>query len=60
MMAIEEACRIILGRNLSLTIENEQGLRWAIVAAMAVATKDDNPEAIEALRRAACNREGER
>lgn len=49
-MSTEEACYSILGAELAHAIIADQGLSWAVVAAMAEATTDDNPEAIAALR----------
>jgi hypothetical protein len=51
MMSVEDACRWILGRHRADSLIAEMGLRWAIVAAMAQATQNDNPEAVDALRR---------
>ena len=49
-MTAEEACHAILGDELAHSIISDMGVGWAVVAAMADATTDDDPEAIEALR----------
>ncbi len=49
MMSLWNACRSILGIARADEIINDMGLKWAVVAAIADAKKDDNPEAIAAL-----------
>ena len=49
MMTLSAACRAILGPA-SDRIEAQQGLRWAVVAAMAAARTSDDPEALRTLR----------
>lgn len=49
-MDINEACRKILGGKTAVAIIADQGLHWAVVAAMAAATTDDDAEAIRTLR----------
>jgi hypothetical protein len=49
-MTIDEALAIILGPELADSISLDMGQHWAIVAAMARATTDQDPEAIRTLR----------
>jgi hypothetical protein len=48
-MNIREACASIMGEKLALAIIADQGIHWAVVAAMAEATTDDDPAAIAAI-----------
>jgi len=50
-MTLDEALAIILGPKVAHDITMSQGQHWAIVAAMARATADQDPEAIATLRR---------
>jgi Trk K+ transport system NAD-binding subunit len=50
-MSIEEACHAILGDQAAHGIITEQGIHWAVVAAMAAATTNDDPQALAAIRR---------
>ena len=49
-MSTETACHIILGDSIAYAIIANQGVHWAVVAAMAAATKDQDPRALQALR----------
>lgn len=49
-MKIEQALISIMGYELYRAIVETQGLHWAVVAAMAEATTDDDPRAIAAIR----------
>ena len=49
-MTIEQACHEILGDKLAHAIISSMGVHWAVVAAMAQATTDDSPRAIQVLR----------
>ena len=51
-MSVEEACHRILGSRVAEAIISDQGLRRAIVAAMAAARDTDEPEALDAIRQA--------
>jgi hypothetical protein len=48
-MSIEEACHSILGDQAAHGIITEQGIHWAVVAAMAAARTDDDPDALDAI-----------
>jgi hypothetical protein len=48
-MNIEDACRAILGEQAADAIIAEQGVHWAVPAAMAAATMDDDRDAIAAI-----------
>lgn len=48
-MTIEEACAEILGAQIAHAIITTQGVRWAVVAAMADARTSDNPAALAAI-----------
>jgi hypothetical protein len=50
-MTIAEACVEILGAPAAAAIIRSQGIRWAVVAAMAAARTSDNPAALEAIDR---------
>lgn len=50
-MTIEDACAAIMGRDLADKIIVDQGLPWAVVAAMCQATTDDDPEALAAINK---------
>lgn len=50
-LSLEIACERILGKRVAQAIIEDQGLRWAIVAAMAAAQNLDDREAIAELRR---------
>jgi hypothetical protein len=49
-MTIEEACRIILGNKIAAAIINDQGVHWAVVAAMSVAQTNHDSRALKAIR----------
>jgi len=49
-MTIEQALFSILGDEAAHAIIADQGIHWAVVAAMAVATTADDPRAIKAIR----------
>lgn len=49
-MTLDEALAIILGPKIAHDITMAQGQHWAVVAAMAAATMDDDPKAIAILR----------
>ena len=49
-MTTEEACHAILGDALACSIISSMGVHWAVVAAMAKATTDDDPRALKALK----------
>ena len=49
-MRIEDALVSIMGYEIYRAIVETQGLHWAVVAAMAEATTDDDPRAIAAIR----------
>ncbi|MBZ9973463.1 hypothetical protein LB517_27930 [Mesorhizobium sp. BR1-1-12] len=49
-LSIEEACRVILGNKLAASIIADQGIHWAVVAAMAQATTGDDRRALKAIR----------
>lgn len=49
-MSIEEACRVILGNKLAAAIIDDQGVHWAVVAAMAKAVNGDDQRALKAIR----------
>lgn len=49
-MSIEQACRIILGNKLAAAIIADQGIHWAVVAAMAQAKTNDDPRALQSIR----------
>lgn len=49
-MTIEEACCSIMGDKLANAIIMDQGVHWAVVAAMADARTSHDPEAIATLR----------
>ena len=49
-MTVDEAIAIILGPELADSISLDMGQHWAIVAAMARATTDQDPEAIRTLQ----------
>lgn len=48
-MTIEEACHAILGDQLAHAIIGSMGVHWAVVAAMAQATTDDDPAALQSI-----------
>ena len=48
-MKIEQACHVILGDELAHSIIMDMGVEWAVVAAMAQATTDDDPAALAAI-----------
>ncbi len=48
-MNIREACCSIMGEKLACAIITDQGIHWAVVAAMADATTGDDPAAIQAI-----------
>ena len=48
-MTIHEAVHAILGDRLAHAIIADQGIHWAVVAAMAQATTDDDPRALAAI-----------
>jgi hypothetical protein len=50
-MSIEQACAAILGTEAAGAILRDQGVRWAVVAAMAVAKRSDDPDALDAINR---------
>ena len=50
-MTLDEALAIILGPEIADATTMDQGQHWAVVAAMARATTDQNPEAIATIRR---------
>lgn len=50
-ISLEAACERILGKRVAQAIIQDQGLRWAIVAATAKALTTDDPQAIAELRR---------
>ena len=50
-MTLDEALAIILGPKLADDITMSQGQHWAVVAAMASATTDQDAEAIATIRR---------
>jgi hypothetical protein len=49
-MSIEEACRVILGNKIAAGIIADQGVHWAVVAAMTKAVNGDDPRALKAIR----------
>jgi hypothetical protein len=49
-MSIEEACRIILGNKIAAAIIKDQGVHWAVVAAMCEAKTNHDPRALKAIR----------
>ena len=49
-MTVEDACRAILGTKAANAIIESQGVHWAIVAAMVIATTADDPDAIQTIR----------
>lgn len=49
-MRTEEAVRVILGNKLAGAIIDDQGIHWAIFAAVAQAKTNDDPRALAALR----------
>ncbi len=49
-MTVSEAISIILGPDLAHDITMSQGEHWAVVAAVASATTDMDPDAISTLR----------
>ncbi len=49
-MNIEEACRVILGNKLAAAIIADQGVHWAVVAAMTEAKTNHDPRALKAIR----------
>jgi len=59
-MTIEEACASILGPETAHAIILGQGIQWAVVAAMAAATTDDDPEALAAIDRHRAQKREER
>lgn len=48
-MNIREAVASIIGENLARTIIADQGIHWAVVAAMAEGKTSDDPRAIAAI-----------
>ena len=48
-MNIREACASIMGEELARTIIADQGIYWAVVAAMAEAKTSDDPAALAAI-----------
>lgn len=48
-MTIQEACKKILGDDIGQSIIDEQGIHWAVVAAMTEARRSDDPEALSAI-----------
>lgn len=48
-MNIREAVASIIGESLASAIIADQGIHWAVVAAMAEATTSDDPKAIAAI-----------
>lgn len=50
-MCLEVACERILGQRAAQAIIHDQGLRWAIVAAVATARTTDDAAALAELRR---------
>lgn len=49
-MTLDDALAIILGPKIAHDITMAQGRHWAVVAAMAGATLDQDPEAIHVIR----------
>ncbi len=49
-MTIEQACRNILGRTVANAIIEDQGIHWAVVAAMDKAITADDPLSIAKIR----------
>lgn len=49
-MSIEDACRIILGNKIAAAIIADQGIHWAVVAAMTEAKTNHDPRALQAIR----------
>lgn len=49
-MTLDEALAIILGAKIAHDITMGQGRHWAVVAAMARATTDQDPKAIQTIR----------
>lgn len=49
-MSLEDALAEILGPKIAHDITMHQGRHWAVVAAVALATTDQNPVAIATLR----------
>lgn len=49
-MTLDEALAIILGLEVADAITMEQGRHWAVVAAVARATTDQDPKAIAVIR----------
>jgi len=49
-MTLDEALAEILGPKIAHDITMSQGRHWAVVAAMAAATTDQNPKAIQTIR----------
>lgn len=56
-MSIDEACRIILGNKLAAAIIADQGIHWAVVAAMTEAKTNDDPRALQVHPRLECRAE---
>jgi hypothetical protein len=50
-MGIEQAVRVILGNKLAEAIMADQGIHWAVIAAMTQATTMDDPRALAAIRK---------
>ena len=48
-MNIREACTSIMGEKLARAVIADQGIHWAVVAAMAEAKISDDPAAIAAI-----------
>ena len=49
-MNIREACSSIMGKSLARSIIADMGVNWAVVAAMAEATVEDDAVAIQTIR----------
>ena len=50
-LSLETACERVLGKRAAKAIIDGQGLRWAIVAAVAAARTTDDAQAIAELKR---------
>jgi len=49
-MNIREAISAIIGAKLAQAIIADQGIHWAVVAAMAEATTSDDPQVLQTIR----------
>lgn len=49
-LSIEQACRIILGNKIAAAIIADQGVHWAVVAAMCEAKTNHDPRGLLAIR----------